>query len=119
MGDVIRVNFGSEREWETTRRKLTEGLVAVGALYGDEEELMKQKADCTYRLLRQIVEDVPSAQINTRLPQTLSDEQLELMTNAIKEAALKGIEVAMTHSVQALMGSIYDLCTSKLAKSPG
>ena len=41
-------------------------------------------------------------------------EQLDALTRVIKEAALKGIEIAMTHSVQVLMGSIYDLCTSKL-----
>ena len=31
---------------------------------------------------------------------------------------LKGIEIAMTHSVQVLMASIYDLCTSKLHARP-
>jgi hypothetical protein len=40
------------------------------------------------------------------------------MTGAIKDAALKGIEIAMTHSVQILMASIYDLCTSKLQRRP-
>ncbi len=57
-------------------------------------------------------------QITTRMPENLSDEQLDLMTGAIKDAALKGIEIAMTHSVQILMGSIYDLCTSKLQARP-
>jgi hypothetical protein len=52
------------------------------------------------------------------MPENLSAEQLELLTGAIKEAALKGIEIAMTHSVQVLMSSIYDLCTSKLHARP-
>jgi hypothetical protein len=60
------------------------------------------------------VEEVPSVQITTKLPENLSPEQLDALTRVIKEAALKGIEIAMTHSVQVLMGSIYDLCTSKL-----
>jgi hypothetical protein len=114
MGTVIHVAFGTEREWEQTRAKTVDGLVAIGNLFGDDERLMRAKAECVYRILRQIVEDVPSVQITTRMPENLSKEQLDLITSAIKEAALKGIETAMTHSVQVLMGSIYDLCTSKL-----
>src|SRR5262249_45113569 len=118
MGQVIHVNFGTEREWEQTRAKTMDGLVAIGTLFGDDEMLMRAKADCVYQILRQIVEDVPSVQITTRMPENLSEEQLDLMTTAIKDAALKGIEIAMTHSVQILMASIYDLCTSKLQRRP-
>ena len=118
MGQVIHVAFGTEREWEQTRAKTMDGLVAIGNLFGDDEALMRAKADCVYQILRQIVEDVPSVQITTRMPENLSDEQLDLLTGAIKDAALKGIEIAMTHSVQILMSSIYDLCTSKLQRRP-
>jgi hypothetical protein len=114
MGEVIHVAFGTEREWQQTREKTADGLVTIGSLFGDDEELMRAKADCVYQLLREIVEEVPSVQITTRLPENLSAEQLDALTRAIKDAALKGIEIAMTHSVQVLMGSIYDLCTSKL-----
>ena len=51
----------------------------------------------------------------------LTDQQwriIRALTEAIKHAALRGIEVAMTHSVQVLMSSIYDLCTSKLESQP-
>jgi hypothetical protein len=71
-----------------------------------------------YQILRQIVEDIPSVQITTKLPEHLSDDQMRMLTDAIKQAALRGIEVAMTHSVQVLMSSIYDLCTSKLHAQP-
>jgi hypothetical protein len=118
MGQVIHVAFGTEREWEQTRAKTVDGLVAIGTLFGDDESLMRAKADCVYQILRQIVEDVPSVQITTRMPENLSEEQLDLLTGAIKDAALKGIEIAMTHSVQILMASIYDLCTSKLQRRP-
>jgi len=114
MGEVIHASFGAEREWEQTRSRTTDGLVAIGHLFGDDEQLMRAKAERVYQLLREIVEDVPSLQITTKLPEDLSEEQLAQMTAAIKEAALKGIEVAMTHSVCVLMSSIYDLCTSKL-----
>jgi hypothetical protein len=117
MGEVIHVAFGTEREWEQTREKTMDGLVTIGSLFGDDEGLMRAKADCVYQVLREIVEDVPSVQITTRLPENLSQEQLDILTRVIKEAALKGIEIAMTHSVQVLMGSIYDLCTSKLHAS--
>jgi len=118
MGKVVHVTFGTEREWEQTHAKTVDGLVAIGTLFGDDENLMRAKADCVYHILRQIVEEVPSVQIMTKMPENLSAEQLDLVSGAIKEAALKGIEVAMTHSVQVLMASIYDLCTSKLAKLP-
>jgi hypothetical protein len=118
MGEVIHVAFGTEREWEQTHAKTVDGLVTIGSLFGDDEALMRAKADCVYQILRQIVEDVPTVQITTKLPENLSTEQLDLLTGAIKEAALKGIEIAMTHSVQVLMGSIYDLCTSKLHARP-
>lgn len=116
MGEVIHVAFGTEREWEQTRAKTVEGLVSIGTLFGDDEALMRAKADCVYLILRKIVEEVPTVQITSRLPETLSAEQLEVITEAIKGAALKGIEVAMTHAVHALMGSVYDLCTSKLRR---
>ena len=118
MSNVIHVNFGSEREWEETHAKVIDGLLAIGSLFGDDKSLMRAKADCVYHILRQIVEEVPSVQITTKMPDNLSTEQLELLTGAIKEAALKGIEIAMTHSVQVLMSSIYDLCTSKLHARP-
>ena len=114
MGEVIHVAFGTEREWEQTHEKTVDGLVTIGSLFGDDESLMRAKADCVYQLLREIVEEVPSVQITTKLPENLSPEQLDALTRVIKEAALKGIEIAMTHSVQVLMSSIYDLCTSKL-----
>jgi hypothetical protein len=118
MGEVIRVAFGTEREWAQTRDKTVDGLVTIGALFGDDEMLMRAKADCVYQILRQIVEEIPSVQITTKMPENLSDEQMRLLTEAIKQAALRGIEVAMTHSVQVLMSSIYDLCTSKLQSAP-
>ena len=118
VGKVIHVAFGTEREWEQTHQKTVDGLVAIGTLFGDDEELMRAKADCVYKILRQIVEEVPSVQFTTKMPENLSPEQLELVTAAVKDAALEGIEVAMTHSVQVLMSSIYDLCTSKLHPRP-
>lgn len=114
MSNVIHVEFGTEREWEATRRKTIEGLVAIGALFGDNAALMRAKAECVNQILREIVEDVPSIQITTKMPEGLTPEQISVITIAIKDSALKGIEVAMTHSVQVLMSSIYDLCTSKL-----
>jgi hypothetical protein len=118
MGEVIHVAFGIEREWERARDHAMDGLVTIGALFGDDEELMRAKAECVYQLLRQIVEEMPSLQITTALPEDLTEVQLELVTDALKRAAHKGIQVAMMHSVEALMNSIYDLCTSKLQQKP-
>ncbi|MEJ1964274.1 MAG: hypothetical protein WDO56_23105 [Gammaproteobacteria bacterium] len=118
MGEVIHANFGTEREWEQTHEKTMDGLLTIGTLFGDDEALMRAKADCVYHILREIVEDIPSVQITTRMPDNLTEEQLSMLTESIRQAALKGIEVAMTHSVQVLMSSIYDLCTSKLKMRP-
>lgn len=116
MGEVIQANFGTEREWEQTHAKILDGLLGLGGAFGDDETLLRAKADCVYHLLREIVEDIPSVQITMGVPGEFSKEQLEVLERAVRNVALKGIEVAMTHSVQALMGSMYDLCTSKLAK---
>ena len=116
MGEVIHVNFGAEREWEQTRTKTADELVAIGACFGDDEALMRAKADCVYRMLREIVEEIPPVQIDTKVPDNLSTDQLTVVNTAINQAAVKGIEVAMCHSVQVLMSSIEDLCTSKLAR---
>ena len=115
MGEIIHVQFGTEREWESTHQKLIDGLCSIGQLFGDDPVLMKAKADRTYALLRQIVEDFPNVQVTTRIPDNLNEEQMKILTNTIKEATLKGIEAAMSHSVPLLMGAIYDLCTSKLS----
>ncbi len=118
MGEVIHAVFGSEREWEQTHDRTVDSLVQIGTLFGDDASLMRAKADCVYQLLREIVEGIPSVQITTKLPDALTDEQVRALTEAIRHAALRGIEVAMTHSVQVLMSSIYDLCTSKLHGRP-
>ena len=114
MGEVIHAVFGTEREWAQTHEKTVDGLVTIGSFFGDDENLMRAKADCVYHILREIVEDVPALQITAKLPESLTKEQLDTLTRAIKDAALRGIEIAMTHSVQVFMSSIYDLCTSKL-----
>lgn len=116
MGEVIHVEFGTEREWEATRLKLVDGLVAIGELFGDEEALMRAKAQCIFQVLRTMVEEMPDTRVTARLPDGVSPEQVAVMTVAIKEAALKGIETALSHVVQVMMASIYDIATSKLAR---
>lgn len=118
MGEIIRVTFGAEREWERARAHWAEGLAAIGALFGDDEELMRAKADCVYHVLRRIVEDVPAVRIVAKLPDDLLAEQVAILTGAIREAALKGIETSMNHSVRVVVAAVYDLCTSKLRERP-
>ena len=83
MGEVIHVAFGTEREWQQTREKTADGLVTIGSLFGDDEELMRAKADCVYQVLREIVEEVPSVQITySNFPENLSPEQLDAPCDA-------------------------------------
>ena len=114
MGEVVHVTFGTEREWEHTREKTVDGLVAVGSLVGDDESLMRAKADCIYGMLREMVEKVPALRINTSLPDTLTPPEIDAVTEAVRKAAHTGIEAGVTHCVQVIMAGIYDLCTSKL-----
>ena len=118
MGEIIHVTFGAERDWARTRSHWTEGLTAVGALFGDDEGLMRAKADCVYQLLRRIVEEIPAVRVAARVPDDLPAEQVALLTAAIREAALKGIEASTCHAVRVLTEAIYDLCTSKLGAKP-
>jgi hypothetical protein len=118
MGENIRVTFQSEHDWERTRAQWIEDLLAVGALFGDDESLMRAKADCVHQLLRRIVEDIPAIRITAKLPDGVPPEQIPLFSAAVREAALKGIEASMNHSVRLVMAAIFDLCTSKLRREP-
>ena len=118
MGEVIHAAFGNEREWADTRAKLLESLLSVGTLFGDNEELLRAKAACVCDLIREITEEVPKVILTMKLPENLTSEQLESVTIAIQEAALKGIEHEMMHAIKALVSSVYDLCTSKLQHEP-
>ena len=118
MGDVVDVTFGQEREWEKTHAKTRTGLVTIGKLFGDDEQLMLNKADCVYHMLRAIMEEVPTVQWAHDLPDNLTETQLAIVRDAVKTAACKGIETAIMHSVEVISHRIYDLCTSKLASMP-
>ena len=120
MGDVIYANFGSERVWDETHQRLTETLLAVGAMFGDNDaDLLRAKADCAHKMIRTIVDEAPGIlDITFEIPDNLPPEHCELVREALKDAANQGIETAMHHSVRVLANSIYDLCTSKLLQQP-
>lgn len=118
MGEIIHVTLGSEHDWERTRSQWTEGLAAVGALFGDDESLMRAKANCVYALLRRIVEEIPTVRVAATVPDDLPAAHVAFVTAAMREAALKGIEAGTGHAVRVLSAAIYDLCTSKLREKP-
>jgi hypothetical protein len=100
------------------KQKITQELVELGAQYGDEETLMRAKADCLCEMLRRIVEEVPDAQYVTKLPEKLSSRQEEAIGAALREAVQKGVQLVLTHALRSINDSMYDLCTSKLAARP-
>ena len=118
VGEIIQVTLGPQRDWELARAQWAEGLATVGALFGDDESLMRAKAHCLYRVLRRIVEDVPAVRVSATVPDDLPAEQVSLLTSAMRDAALKGIEASTCHAVRVLTAAIYDLCTSKLGAKP-
>ena len=116
--NVIHVDFRArketEDEWEKTRLKTIEGLVSVGHLFGDDKKLMEAKAEAVVELLKAMIGEVPNVQITFRTDSDISPEAIEGIKEAIKDAALLGVEKAMVHAVNCLMERVYDLCTSKL-----
>ena len=118
MGEIIRVGFGPERDWEQARAQWAEGLAAVGALFGDDEALMRAKAECLYQTVRRIVEGIPAVRVAATVPDNLPGEYVPMLTAALRDAALKGIEASTCHAVRVLTAAIYDLCTSKLRSRP-
>jgi hypothetical protein len=114
MGDVIHLDFYAGIRWEKARENLTESLVRIGTLFGDDEELLRAKADRAHGVIRKIVEDVPALDLAFDLPGSISDDQCELIRETVKAAACRGIETAVMHSVEVITNALYDLCTSKL-----
>lgn len=114
MTNVVHVAFGMEREWNLTREKTISGLIAIGSLYGDEAKLMQAKGERVYKLLREMVENIPTVRVTARYPERMTASEREMVEAAVKAAALKGIEAALTHAVECFMGGVYEICTSKL-----
>lgn len=102
----------------TFRQDTAQRLVDVGALFGDEETLMRAKAERLCEMLRRIIEDIPDVLYTAKLPENLSSVQAELVRAAISRAALKGAHRVVTYALQCISDSMYDLCTSKLAARP-
>jgi len=117
MGEFDNVNFGAERVWDESHQRLTENLILVGALFGDnDEDLLRAKADCAHRMIRTIVEELPAVEFNFEIPDNLPPDQCELIRESVRAAGFQGVETAMMHSVEVLTNAIFDLCTSKLAE---
>lgn len=114
MDEVSDLAFGEGLQWEEMHEKTVDGLVQVGAACGDDEALMRAKAERVCQLLREALEDLPSLQISMTLPPEFTDEQLEIVSVAVNKAATAGMQVAMGHAVEAFAGAMFDLCTSKL-----
>jgi hypothetical protein len=118
MSEIIVTNLKPEHDWEDTRQTLKEGLASLGILFDDDPALMHAKAECAYRMLRQIVHDLPKERIAIDIRNDLPAEQIELLTRVFNEAAKTAIQVTLCHAVQTVMNHIYDLCTSKLNAVP-
>lgn len=118
MSESIEVTSGPDRDWEHARREWAENLAAVGALFGDDESLMRAKANCLYEVLRRIVEEIPPLRVTASVPEELTSEHAARLRAALRAAALKGIEASTCHTVRVLTAAIYDLCTSKLRGRP-
>src|SRR6185437_2692881 len=119
MSDVIYGDFLAERAWGQAHQRLTDSILAIGAMFGDNnEELLRAKADCAHDTILRIVENVPAVDFTCDAPDDLPPEHYEFLKEALRAAALKGIETAVAHSVQVLTNSLHDLCTSKLSLQP-
>ncbi len=111
---VIQVAFGMQREWHQMRAEMIDNLIAVGSLFGDDETLMRAKAQCACDILRQMVADMPAVPVISGMPDNLSFEHLQSLKKIISDTFLKGVEAATVHAIQTLTVYICDLCTSLL-----
>jgi hypothetical protein len=114
MGDVIYVDADAGLKWEKSRETLTDSLMRIGVLFGDDEKLLRAKADRAHGVIRKIVEDVPALDLAIDIPGSISDDQCELIRETVRAAACRGIDTAVIHSVEVITNALYDLCTSKL-----
>jgi hypothetical protein len=100
------------------RQETAQSLVDMGALFGDEEGLMRAKAEVFCQMIHRIVHEVPAVRYTAPLPDDLDPHQVELVVAAIDEAATNGVQLVLTHALECISNSKYDLCTSKLATRP-
>jgi hypothetical protein len=117
MNDItqhIEVTFSVESDWEETHRKTTEAIISVGALFGDDPALMRAKAECVNQLLHAIVDKLPNVQFTTRLPGSLTAEQIEQLRPLFSQATVRGMEDTLNHCVHQMLERVLELCTSKL-----
>ena len=94
MGEVIYGRFSSEKAWQQSHQRLTETLLAVGELFGDNDKvLLRAKADLAHAMIREIVEEVPATDITFDVPDTLTHEQCDDIKGVLSNAVSKGIEI--------------------------
>lgn len=101
--------------WKNTQRVMMEGLVTVGALYGDDPNLMRAKAIGACKLLRSITDHVPRRAIRATLAPGLTKTQQRQIVSAIRKARDAGRDAALIHVATELTSVLYELCTSVLA----
>ena len=101
--------------WQNTLRVVTEGLVTVGTVYGDDADLMRAKAIRVCKLLRTITEQVPRRETRATLAPGLTAKQRRQVGSAIRKALDAGRDAALIHVATVLTSVLYELCTSVLA----
>lgn len=103
--NVIRVEFGAQRNETELRKAILDSFLEVGALLGDEDrELMKLKADRAFLLLQEMLAPF-------RIE--LDDDPKKLSLDQLIDAA---VQKTRERCVNAVVNALTELCTSALRR---
>ena len=102
----------------TIRERTARDLIEIGTQFGDDESLMRAKAQCLIDLRRAMVESVPNVHLTAVLSSNLSAAHVNLVTSAIDEVTLMGVQTTLNHVMACIDHCQFDLCTSKLSAPP-
>ena len=86
MKEVTDDPFGSEQEWQEMRDRITHSFIEIGKVFGDDETIMRAKADRFCQMLRGMGDEVPSLEVRSDLSPGFDDKQIEIINAAVREA---------------------------------
>lgn len=114
MSNVIHVSFGDKRSIENIHRSIEQGLIGVGKVMNDDEDLMRLKATRASKLLEDVLMGRHTFQFQPALPADLTPHQRQLVDSAIVAAAERGVQEANDRCTRLFVEAFTDLCTSAL-----
>lgn len=115
MSNVIHVKFGEARLADEMREQVTRDLLEAGRLAGDDESLIRAKAERLLALIDKVLDESVPITPKVQIPADLTPRQLEMVNSAMKDTCEQALRAVKRQYIEALMGARVELLTSKLA----